>query len=821
MNELAIDQASHLADSSRGAIQLLGTTESGGYTWLRISLDTHGIQSDPSGIGLRDREVFKIGVTNTFPFVPPTIWTEHRRWAGTAHVQWGRHLCVYAAPSIEWDPADGMRGLIARLSLWLTRAAAGTLDPDGQPLHPPVAYPDDDAGHLVVHADLGTLTPWAAPSPTTTATVYAWCVQEGDRVDVVDWLSYGDSLERVLAPNFSPLDPDGRRFFLAPCVLIDQQIGFEYPATAAALAISLETAGVSEEGLLEAIARSGMVNSHLGRLAEPVSSFPNLVLLGTPSRRLKGSGPLAHISGWRLDEFGTQIGELLAETEFGSLEHVKPKVMDLAGRWLSFAKTAWMTIHEDRAEVTLRRDLESPLAAYFQKRVLVLGCGAIGAPIAEHLVRSGVAALTVADKGSVGPGILVRQPYFDGDIGVPKARALSERLSRIRRDLNVDFYAGNVIGKYLTDESPVPDFDLIIDATADAGVRAALELRRSKDRFTWPDQVTAIIGHTADLGLMAVSPRGTSGGGVDVLRRTSLYARANSSWDDVASDFFPETPRTDLFFPEPGCSAPTFVGSSAQVGALASILLTALSESIFKTSESASEMVAIIARPFAGGRVGLDRARWPSDFVSSDVGGSGFEVRISQDAISEIRAETRRGLRLRGAGIETGGMLLGSFDDAIKVAFVDVATGPPADSVLSALYFDHGTQGTQDLLEHYLASSSNVTGFAGMWHTHPVGRAHPSPTDEIGMARILNFAGTGRRALMLILGGPKPKWDEFCDGTGLADVYARVVTDSDALYISVSRSGSSFGSDEYPGGYGYRPRATSQVRRQGNRRGTR
>jgi hypothetical protein len=32
-----------------------------------------------------------------------------------------------------------MHGLISRLTLWLQRAAEGTLDPEGQSLHPPVA----------------------------------------------------------------------------------------------------------------------------------------------------------------------------------------------------------------------------------------------------------------------------------------------------------------------------------------------------------------------------------------------------------------------------------------------------------------------------------------------------------------------------------------------------------------------------------------------------------------------------------------------------------------------------------------------------------
>ena len=62
--------------------------------------------------------------------------------------------CLYAAPSVEWVPSGGMDSFIERLAAWVVRAAEGTLDPDGQPLHPPVAYPTAGAGVAVVHPDV-------------------------------------------------------------------------------------------------------------------------------------------------------------------------------------------------------------------------------------------------------------------------------------------------------------------------------------------------------------------------------------------------------------------------------------------------------------------------------------------------------------------------------------------------------------------------------------------------------------------------------------------------------------------------------------------
>ena len=100
----------------------------------------------------------------------PVLDTHHRCAPTTAGL--GPHTCSgaansasNAAPSIEWDPADGMFGLIQRLGEWLRQAALGELDPDDQPLHPPVAYTSATHGVIVIRADLGE----RAPSTSTHA----------------------------------------------------------------------------------------------------------------------------------------------------------------------------------------------------------------------------------------------------------------------------------------------------------------------------------------------------------------------------------------------------------------------------------------------------------------------------------------------------------------------------------------------------------------------------------------------------------------------------------------------------------------------------
>jgi integrative and conjugative element protein (TIGR02256 family) len=810
VNDLASEQLAELARVSQGAIQLLGESDDKGIHSLTISLETQGI-NQTGGIRIRDRERFQIVVQDSYPYKPPSVWVAHRRWAGTPHVQWGRHLCLYAAPSVEWNPADGMRGLVARLSLWLQRAAAGALDPDGQPLHPPVAYASKAAGQIVIRPDLEDRVPWADTSVAATNVIWAWCVTRDDRVDVIEWLDTAAAFDRALADDFQPIDPNGNAYVIAPLLLISREIAFEYPKTARLLAAGLEESGMRTEEILSALTRGAIINRYIEsqRSSGAVAGFPNLVLLGTPSRRGEGDHRLAHISAWKLDDFGEKIAGLLAQVQYGAASKLKPEVVELAHAWLASADVLWMSVQEARSEVTRRRDGGTAASWLLGKRVLILGAGALGAPVAEHCVRAGVGSLTVADNGIVTPGILVRQPYSDQDIGNYKAKALAERLNHIRPDLVVTDDVGDIVDLFSGETTNAPTYDLIIDATADVGVRTTIEVARLRHRADWPPLVTMIIGHEATRGIVGVSARNATGGGSDLLRRVAIRARgsAGAAWRDIAEDFFPNSARTDMFFPEPGCSSPTFVGSSIQANALSSQLFNLALESLSlaERDPSAPPMYAAAIRlTGATGRQGVDAFTWENDLVLSDAK-SGFEIRLSRAALNEMRAEARRGARTRGELIETGGMLLGAIDESTRVAYLDVAAGPPPDSALSSIYFDHGTLGTQEIVDRYRSVSAQAISFVGMWHTHPYGRPRPSETDELGMGSVLSFPGSGRRALMVIVGGDEnDRWRSWRDDDGDPDAYVRMIDRSET-----TRTGAHAGfqvapvSTYFPGGYGF------------------
>jgi tRNA A37 threonylcarbamoyladenosine dehydratase len=99
---------------------------------------------------------------------------------------------------------------------------------------------------------------------------------------------------------------------------------------------------------------------------------------------------------------------------------------------MDVADLEWCSVAEDRPEIVIRRDDRSPVPEAFAGKTVVLwGCGAIGGHVAEWLTRAGIGRLVLYDCDVVTPGVLVRQPYCDQDIGVGKAYALRDRLLAI------------------------------------------------------------------------------------------------------------------------------------------------------------------------------------------------------------------------------------------------------------------------------------------------------------------------------------------------------------------------------------------------------
>lgn len=824
--QLAITQLERIA-AANNALELGRITPADpadgfpGWIEARLGVDCSTLSRTPAGLHFKRREAITLLIPPTFPFAVPQVRTAHTRFAGAPHVNWARHLCMYRSPATEWDPADGMYGFITRVWDWFQAAAAGELDTPGEPLHPPNALTHQSAGLLVVRHDAPTAqgAPWIGAALMHRV--------RDDRQDVVGWLPLGSWPTSAEQARHAAGLPPGAEVFLAPAVIATRHLTFEYPNTARELIGTLAGEGITPAVILGLIGVAADRNrTVLLPVADPDDDTPVAplyLLLGTPSRGIAGSDHLLpHLVAWNLPDLADLMGRLSAAAfdDYPPLAELGQNFLEQTSeKWLGSLPTRWARIQEARPEVTVRRDAATPAAWLNGKQILVLGSGALGAPMAEMCVRAGAARVTVADQSLIHPGILTRQPFTDADIGLSKCRTLADRLSAITpHTTRVEPLPGNIITTLA--DADVHSFDLIIDATANRIVRAHLEAVRATDPTPWPPLATVMIGHQATRGIAAFSPTRATGGGSDILRRTGLAARANTTGAhaDILDDFFPAQPRTDLFQPEPGCSDATFTGSAADVTGLAGQLMTGILHAL-TTPEPQQTMAALTVRSPTGpsdpAPPGARWWTWPNDTVLTEEGG--YQVRISTAALAEMRAEARRGARVRGLRVETGGMLLGAIDDATRILWIDETTGPPPDSLLSEHHFEHGTTGIREHLAARRTATQATTRFLGMWHTHPHGPARPSPTDLAAMGTLtLPLDDTPPRALVLIAGGPTHIWKAWLEDDKPPHFYARLADRTDTPAPTPAQPRVTAGQPDitwWPGGYATQPHRLPAPRR--------
>ncbi len=787
----ALDELHEVSVANPAALEILQVCQrtSSGWLPIEISLATAGAgrASAPGPATgprahIRARERFIVSVPPQFPFLRPQVWVTHKRFADLPHVQWQHSICLYLSPSTEWHPADGMFGFLERLVSWIDQAATGALDPIGGPLHPPVAYATRDGGTAIISADTphDVALPWVG---------YAVFKQSAGRaIELVAWLGGNEAARLLAAPSIETLaeltgiDSSKKPVRLGLAVLLAERTPFEFPTQANVLLDLLTARGVSRDQLLDGLAHVSFLNHYVSRV-DASSRQTVSVVLGTPGRGVAGGEAVQHLTVWRLPP-GAHLAAAELEQVAISVESAASagtRVREAVSRWLGANPVDWAQVFEQRPEVTIRRDHGSPLEWVHGRTIAIIGCGALGGHVAEHFARAGVTRLRLFDNGIVSPGVLVRQPYGHADIGTPKVDALRAHLHRVRDDLKVDSSNSDALQIILDDTDWPPDVDLIVDAAANPAITAALERQRRLHANATPPILSLLLGHTAQRGVATLAPRGYSGGGVDLLRKAKMSVLGATDLRPFADDFFPDPPRSTHFQPEPGCSEATFVGSHAEVTALAATLLT--------------HALAILATPSDGGPDGhavlvdlglnstpplLRRLSWPKDVTVRDEA-EDLDVRLSPVALAEMRAECRLMARRRSWRTETGGVLLGEIDEACGVAWITSATGPPPDSRASEHLFVCGVEGVDELVHRHSARTRGAARFVGLWHSHPGGQAAPSRIDDAGIGEVVApTAHAPHSALLVIVGAAKSTWtawlDEEKEANGqLPELYTQLV----------------------------------------------
>lgn len=731
---LALEQLGEIEAASKGAFSIVSVKEAASeWTHVDFSFSCDNFEKAEGGLPLRRRERFNILIAPDFPFTPPPLWTVHTRFTGFPHVQWKRHLCLYQSPATEWDPGDGMYGFINRLDHWLRRGALGEWETVGEALHPPVAYRT------------------SGPTRTVIPRVDTPRVGESNWYGVAHLKAISDL--RVDVTGWSPLLAEDIPQGVAAAVLLSEPMPFEFPAKVSDLFAELTARGVPLRMLILTLQHAVLANAE---------DEPLYVIVGTPMRGVRGlEEPKQHLTAWYLSPTFALALRLAVNSykENETLRDIGQRAESIFLDWAQEAKVEWCRILEDRPETVVRRDYEAP-ARWFGGRVVSLwGCGALGGHVAEFLTRAGVRKLVLHDNGIVGPGLLVRQPFDDADIGRPKVEALEERLKRIRPDLEVASFPQNILTSPLDSEDWTDGADLVIDTTASEAVLGKLELKRRTNGDQRVPIVSMAIGHRAERGLVTLAGAGYSGGPFDVTRRAKLEACNRIGLEKFADEFWPssEAPRRKLFQPEPGCSDVTYIGSAADVAALSATMLNLVAKDLanLEPSQATAHFFAQPHTRSAADEKTYASVSWEADRISIDPH-AGYEIRITESAWADIMGWVEQSRRRVGPEVETGGLLFGERDDAARVVWVSEVIGPPPDSRASAAQFICGVKGTAEANNEKRKRTRESVRYVGMWHSHPGASPRFSYTDFDGMRQAIEvMTPSPSKSLLLIVGTPE------------------------------------------------------------------
>lgn len=97
-------------------------------------------------------------------------------------------------------------------------------------------------------------------------------------------------------------------------------------------------------------------------------------------------------------------------------------------------------------------------------RVLIIGAGGLGAPVALYLAAAGVGTIGIADADDVDISNLQRQViHFTPDIGKPKVESAREKMIAINPDVSVRTYKEWISVTNIADI--IADYDFVIDGT--------------------------------------------------------------------------------------------------------------------------------------------------------------------------------------------------------------------------------------------------------------------------------------------------------------------------------------------------------------------
>lgn len=351
----------------------------------------------------------------------------------------------------------------------------------------------------------------------------------------------------------------------------------------------------------------------------------------------------------------------------------------------------------------------------------LIGCGSVGSKIALHLARAGLAPADVVDKATMAPhnyarhGLLV-QTVAEEMIPLSKAHLLARALKALGQDATA--HQIDVLSRL----NELPDAALsashsamIINATGTLSAREALAAQSRPGRAPIVETFLLAEGR---IGYLAVEGPGANPSAADLAVEAYRLIAQDPALSDVAFQSEPQAISIGQ-----GCASVTMNVTDASLSALSAAVTTQIQRWL------------VGGFPVDGGRVlvgsiaddGMSQtwqhhAIQPWSIIPAKC--KSISVRLSPHARAKIEAQVAQ-----NAGVETGGVLIGRWSEAVSAFYVADVLSAPSDSYLSKDLFILGIDGLKEKIADIIGRTDGALYALGTWHNHLVDSG-PSRVDR-------------------------------------------------------------------------------------------
>ena len=238
----------------------------------------------------------------------------------------------------------------------------------------------------------------------------------------------------------------------------------------------------------------------------------------------------------------------------------------------------WGTAHNVADERLLVRGALRSEAR--QLRICILGCGAVGAPLAEHLARGGAHKLSLFDRATLEFPKLGRHVLYPIDVGNNKALAHARRLAGIHPDAQITGFPWPLplddVKSTREARAALDVADVIIDCTANETVLRWVSQRRR--------QGTLVISMYTNAGASILSI-------VAAGRHASCLRVDNALHADVRAGALPCSldeydPPLEEIEPGVGCWSPTYPARGSDIAMLVAAAVPLLEQLVARERQS-------------------------------------------------------------------------------------------------------------------------------------------------------------------------------------------------------------------------------------------